>query len=119
MVRVKNSIASKKRKKKVLKNAKGYTGAKSRRYKAPNDQVMHAKDDSFAHRRKEKSDFRKLWIARINAAARQEGITYSVFINGLNKAGIKVDRKILAHLAVNEPDSFKKLVKEAMKHIDA
>tara|TARA_Y100001970_G_C14155133_1_gene815099 strand:- start:604 stop:963 length:360 start_codon:yes stop_codon:yes gene_type:complete len=119
MVRVKNSVASKKRKKKVLRNAKGYTGAKSRRYKAANEQVMHAKDDSFAHRRKKKSDFRKLWIARINAAARQEGITYSVFINGLNKAGIKVDRKILAHLAVNEPDSFKKLVKEAMKHIDA
>ena len=119
MVRVKNSVASKKWKKKDIRNAKGYTGAKSRRYKAANEQVMHAKDDSFAHRRKKKSDFRKLWIARINAAARQEGITYSVFINGLNKAGIKVDRKILAHLAVNEPDSFKKLVKEAMKHIDA
>ena len=69
--------------------------------------------------RKKKSDYRKLWISRINAAARQEGITYSVFINGLTKAGIKVDRKILAHLAVNEPDSFKKLVKEAIKHIDA
>ncbi len=119
MVRIKNSVASKKRKKKVLNNAKGYTGAKSRRYKAANEQVMHAKDDSFAHRRKKKSDYRKLWISRINAAARQEGITYSVFINGLTKAGIKVDRKILAHLAVNEPDSFKKLVKEAIKHIDA
>ena len=117
MVRIKNSVASKKRKKKVLNNAKGYTGAKSRRYKAANEQVMHAKDDSFAHRRKKKSDYRKLWIARINAAARQEGITYSVFISGLTKAGIKVDRKILAHLAVNEPESFKKLVKEAIKHI--
>lgn len=119
MVRVKNSVASKKRKKKVLKNAKGYTGAKSRRFKTANEQVMHAKDDSFSHRRKKKSDFRKIWISRINAAVRHEGITYSVFINGLNKAGIKVDRKILAHLAVNEPDSFKKLVKESMKHIDA
>ena len=119
MVRIKNSVASKKRKKKVLKNAKGYRGAKSRRFKTANEQVMHAKDDAFKHRRKKKSDFRKLWIARINAAARSEGLTYSTFIYGLNKAGIKVDRKILAHLAVNEPDSFKKLVKEASKHLDA
>lgn len=119
MVRIKNSVSSKKRKKKVLKNAKGYRGAKSRRFKTANEQVMHAKDDAFKHRRKKKSDYRKLWIARINAAAREEGLTYSKFINGLNIAGIKVDRKILAHLAVNEPDSFKKLVKEASKHINA
>ena len=119
MVRVTNSVASKKRKKKILKQAKGYTGAKSRRFKTANEQVMHAKDDSFKHRRKKKSDYRRLWIARINAAARSEGMTYSTFINGLNKAEIKVDRKILAHLAVNEPESFKKLVKEASKNTDA
>ena len=119
MVRVKNSVASKKRKKKVLKNAKGYTGAKSRRFKTANEQVMHAKDDAFAHRRKKKSDYRKLWISRINAAVRQEGITYSVFINGLNNAGIKVDRKILADLAVNDPKGFKKLVDLAKKNLNA
>ena len=72
MVRVKNSVSSKKRKKKVLKDAKGYRGAKSRRFKTANEQVMHAKDDAFKHRRKKKSDYRKLWIARINAAAREE-----------------------------------------------
>jgi len=119
MVRVTNSVASKKRKKKILKQAKGYTGARSRRFKTANEQVMHAKDDSFKHKRKKKSDYRRLWIARINAAARLEGMTYSTFINGLNKSGIKVDRKILAHLAVNEPESFKKLVKEASKNTDA
>ena len=119
MVRVTNSVASKKRKKKIIKQAKGYRGAKSRRFKTGNEQVMHAKADSFKHKRKKKSDFRRLWIARINAAARSEGMKYSVFINGLNKAGIKVDRKILAHLALNEPESFKKLIKEAAKHTDA
>jgi large subunit ribosomal protein L20 len=119
MVRVTNSVASKKRKKKILKKAKGYTGAKSRRFRTANEQVMQAKDDSFSHKRKKKSDYRKLWIARINAAARSEGMNYSTFINGLSKAGIKVDRKILAHLALNEPESFKKLVKESAKHTDA
>ena len=118
MVRVKRATYSKKKKKKILKQAKGYRGAKSRRLRTAKEQVMHAKADSFAHRRKKKSDFRKIWISRINAAARQEGMSYSRFIYGLDKAGIKVDRKILAHLAVNDPTAFKKLVKEASKHIN-
>ena len=119
MARVKRGTIARARHKKVLKQAKGYYGARSRVYRVAVQAVTKAGQYAYRDRRQRKRQFRQLWIARINAAARQEGITYSVFINGLNKAGIKVDRKILAHLAVNEPESFKKLVKEAMKHINA
>ena len=119
MVRIKSSVQSKKGKKKVLKNAKGYTGARSKRLRAAKEQVMHAGADAFTHRKDKKSTYRKLWISRINAASRQNGLAYSKFINGLTKAGIKVDRKILADLAVNDPKGFKKLVEVAKKNIDA
>ena len=119
MVRIKRSVHSKKSKKKVLKNAKGYTGARSKRLRTAKEQVMHAGADAFTHRKDKKADFRKLWISRINAAARQNGLTYSKFINGLTKEGIKVDRKILADLAVNDPKGFTKLVDVAKKNLDA
>ena len=119
MVRIKRSVSSRKSRKKVLKNAKGYTGARSKRLRAAKEQVMHAGADAFTHRKDKKADFRKLWISRINAASRQNGLAYSKFINGLTKAGIKVDRKILADLAVNDPKGFKKLVDFAKKNIDA
>ena len=119
MVRIKRSVHSKKSKKKVLKNAKGYTGARSKRLRAAKEQVMHAGADAFTHRKDKKADFRKLWISRINAGARQNGLTYSKFINGLTKEGIKVDRKILADLAVNDPKGFSKLVDVAKKNLDA
>ena len=119
MVRIKRSVHSKKSKKKVLKSAKGYTGARSKRLRAAKEQVMHAGADAFTHRKDKKADYRKLWISRINAAARQNGLTYSKFINGLTKEGIKVDRKILANLAVNDPKGFSKLVDVAKKNLDA
>jgi len=119
MVRIKSSVQSKKGKKKVLKKAKGYTGARSKRLRAAKEQVMHAGADAFTHRKDKKSDYRKLWISRINAASRQHDLAYSKFINGLNKAGVKVDRKILADLAVNDPKGFKKLVDLAKKNLNA
>ena len=110
MVRIKSSVSSRKSRKKVLKKAKGYTGARSKRLRAAKEQVMPAGADSFTHRKDKKADFRKLWISRINAASRSHGLSYSKFINGLNNAEIKVDRKILADLAINDPKGFKKLV---------
>ena len=101
-----------------MKQAKGYTGARSRTLRAAKEQVMHAGADAFTHRKDKKADFRKLWISRINAAARLHGLSYSKFIFGLNKADIKVDRKILADIAVNEPKGFKKLVDVAKENLD-
>ena len=119
MVRIKRSVSSRKSRKKILKSAKGYTGARSKRLRTAKEQVMHAGADAFTHRKDKKADFRKLWISRINAASRLNGLPYSKFINGLTKAGIKVDRKILADLAVNDPKGFRKLVDVAKKNIDA
>ena len=119
MVRIKSSVSSRKSRKKVLKKAKGYTGARSKRLRAAKEQVMHAGADSFTHRKDKKADFRKLWISRINAASRSHGLSYSKFINGLSNAEIKVDRKILAELAITDPKGFKKLVDLAKKNINA
>jgi len=118
MVRINSSVSSRKSRKKVLKKAKGYTGARSKRLRAAKEQVMHAGADAFTHRKDKKGDFRRLWISRINAASRSHGLTYSKFINGLNNADIKVDRKILADLAINDPKGFKKLVDLAKKNIN-
>ena len=101
-----------------MKQAKGYTGARSRTLRAAKEQVMHAGADAFTHRKDKKADFRKLWISRINAAARLHGLSYSKFIFGLNKADIKVDRKILADIAVNDPKGFKKLVDVAKENLN-
>jgi len=119
MVRIKRSVNSKKSRRKTMKNAKGYTGARSKRLRAAKEQVMQAGADAFTHRRDKKANFRKLWIARINAASRQHGMSYSKFINGITKAGIQVDRKILADIAVNDPKGFKKLVEVAQNSLDA
>jgi large subunit ribosomal protein L20 len=113
MARVKRAVHAKKNHKKVLDRASGYKGAKSRRFKTANEQVMHAMQDSYDHRRKRKGDFRRLWIQRINAASRQHGMSYSTFIAGLKAADIEVDRKMLADLAVNDADAFAQLVEVA------
>jgi large subunit ribosomal protein L20 len=113
MARVKRAVHAKKSHKKVLERAKGYKGARSRRYKTANEQVMHAMQDAYRDRRTRKRDFRKLWIARINAAARENGTTYSQFIAGLKAADVEVDRKMLAEMAVSDPDAFAQLVEVA------
>ena len=110
MARAKTSVHSKKRRRQVLSRAKGYYGNKSRSFRAANEQVMHSGNYAFRDRRARKGEFRKLWIQRINAACRENGTTYSRFINGLKVSGIEVDRKNLADLAVNDPEAFNALV---------
>ncbi len=113
MAKVKHSAATHKRKKKVLKQAKGYWGDRSKQFQQARRAVMHALVYAYRDRRVKKREFRRLWISRINAACRQMGITYSKFINGLKKAKINLDRKILADLAVTDNRAFKKLVEIA------
>ncbi len=113
MARVKRSVHARKKHRKVLDRASGYKGARSRRFKTANEQVMNAMQDSYDHRRARKGDFRRLWITRINAAARQHGTTYSQLIAGLKAAEIEVDRKMLAEMAVSDPAAFGKLVEQA------
>lgn len=113
MARIKRSVHAKKKRRKVLERASGYKGARSRRYRTANEQVMHAMQDAYRDRRARKGDFRRLWIARINAASRQHGMSYSRFIAGLKAAEIEVDRKMLADIAVSDPDAFGELVKVA------
>ena len=113
MARVKRSVHGKKHRRAVLERAKGYYGNKSRSYRAANEQVMHSLQYAFRDRRARKGDFRKLWIQRINAAARANGMTYNRFIQGLHLAGVEVDRKILADLAVNDAPAFAVLVETA------
>ncbi len=113
MARVKRSVHSKKRRRQTLERAKGYYGNKSRSVRAANEQVMHSGNYAFRDRRARKGEFRKLWIQRINAACRQNGTTYSKFINGLKNAEVEVDRKVLADLAVTDPAAFTALVKVA------
>ena len=113
MARVKRSVHSKKKRRKVLERASGYKGARGRRYRTANEQVMHAMQDAYRDRRARKGEFRKLWITRINAAARQNGSTYSQFMAGLKAAEIEVDRKMLADMAVNDPAAFTQLVEVA------
>jgi large subunit ribosomal protein L20 len=113
MARVKRAVHAKKSHKKVLARAKGYKGARSRRFRTANEQVMHAMQDAYRDRRDRKGQFRRLWIARINAAARDNGLSYSQFIAGLKAAELEVDRKMLADLAVNDPGAFAQLVEVA------
>jgi large subunit ribosomal protein L20 len=110
MTRVKGGAVSKNRRRKVLKNAKGYFGSKHRLYKTAQEQVFHSGAYSFQDRKKRSGDFRKLWITRINAACRANDITYSKFINGLKKANININRKMLSELAIFAPEDFNKLV---------
>ena len=113
MARVKRAVHGKKHRRAVLEQAQGYYGNKSRSYKAANEQVMHSLQYAYRDRRARKGDFRALWIQRINAAARTEGMSYSRFINGLHLAGVEVDRKVLADLAVTDPQAFAALVRVA------
>ena len=115
MTRVKKGFTKHHRHKKVLKFAKGYRASNSKLFRVANQQVMKAMSDSFAHRRKKKGDFRKLWIARINAACRMNDMSYSRFINGLSKAGVAINRKVLADLAVTDAKAFSDLVEVAKK----
>ena len=110
MTRVKGGVVSKNRRRKVLKKAKGYFGSKHRLYKTAQEQVFHSGAYSFNDRKKRANDFRKLWITRINAACRNNDIVYSKFINGLKKANIDINRKMLSELAIFAPEDFKKLV---------
>ena len=113
MARVKRGVTKTKRHKKVLKQAKGYYGNKSRSYRAANEQLLHSGQYAFRDRRAKKGEFRRLWIQRINAACRQNDMSYSRFIAGLNAAGVEVDRKILADLAVHDAAAFSTLVAQA------
>src|SRR6059036_3488676 len=113
MARVKRAVHGKKHRRAILEQAQGYYGNKSRSFKSANEQVMHSLQYAYRDRRARKGDFRQLWIQRINAACRQNGTTYSRFINGLRVAEVDVDRKVLADLAVNDPAAFAALVKVA------
>jgi large subunit ribosomal protein L20 len=113
MARVKRSVHAKKKRREVLRKAKGYYGSRSRRYRVAKEQLLHSGQYAYRDRRDRKGQFRRLWIARIGAGARQNGLTYSRLIHGLQKAGVEVDRKILADLAVRDPEAFGQLVQTA------
>ena len=113
MARVKRGVNAKKRHNNILKQAKGYFGAKSKLYRTANQAVMKSLNYSYIGRKQRKRDFRKLWITRINAAARINGMSYSKFINGLKKANININRKMLSEMAINDPEGFAKLVRIA------
>ena len=113
MARVKRAVHGRKHHRAVLEQAKGYYGNKSRSFRSANEQVMHSLQYAYRDRRARKGDFRQLWIQRINAAAREHGVSYSRLIAGLRRAGVEVDRKILADLAVSDPPAFAALVKVA------
>ncbi len=115
MPRVKRSVTARKKRRTTLARAKGYYGAKSRTYRAAKEQVQHSLQYQYRDRRNKKRDIRKLWIARINAAARQNGMTYSVFMHGVKLAGIDLDRKILSDMAINDPASFTAICELAKK----
>ncbi len=112
MARVKGAMHTRKRRKKILKLAKGYRGAKSKLFKTANQAVMKSLTYAYRDRKQKKRNFRQLWIARINAAARMNGISYSKFMNGLKKNGIEINRKMLAEIAVSDPAAFTKLVEK-------
>ena len=113
MARVKRGVNTKKRHKRILKQAKGYYGAKSKLFKPANQAVMKSLNYAYIGRKQRKRQFRKMWIARINAATRQNGMSYSKFINGLKKANIDVNRKMLSEMAIHDAEGFSKLVEIA------
>ena len=115
MARVKRAVNAKKKRRTVLNRAKGYYGAKSRSYRAAKEQVQHSLQYQYRDRRNKKREVRRLWITRINAAARINGLSYSVFMNGLKKAGVELDRKVLSDMAINDPEAFASLVEVAKK----
>ncbi len=118
MARVKGALATRKRRKKTLKLAKGYFGAKSKLFKTAKEAVMKSGNYAYIGRKQKKRDFRRLWITRISAAAKINGMNYSTFMNGLNKAGVQINRKMLADIAVNDAKGFAALVKTAQKALE-
>ena len=116
MARVKRGVNAKKRHKNILKQSKGYFGAKSKLYRTANQAVMKSLNYSYIGRKQRKRDFRKLWITRINAAARLNGMSYSKFISGLKKANVNINRKMLSEMAINDPAGFAKLVEIAKEN---
>jgi large subunit ribosomal protein L20 len=119
MARVKRGMMVRKRHNKLLKQAKGYRANRSRNYKVAHEQVMRSLAYAYRHRRTKKRDMRRLWIVRINAATRQHGLSYSRFINGLKQAGIQMDRKQLADLAVRDANTFSQIVAQVQRAISA
>ena len=119
MPRVKRGVPAHARHKKILGLTKGHKGQRHRVFKRANESMIHSLDYAYRHRRERKGDFRKLWIARINAAARINGTTYSRLIDGLTKAGIIIDRKVLADLAVRQPQAFAAITERAMAAVAA
>ena len=115
MARVKRALNAHKKRRTVLGRAKGYYGARSRTYTKAKEQVQHSLQYQYRDRRNKKREIRRLWIARINAGARANGMSYSVFMNGLNKAGVELDRKVLSDMAITDPNAFAKLVEVAKK----
>jgi large subunit ribosomal protein L20 len=113
MARVKRSVHAKKKRREVLTQAKGYYGSRSRRFKVAKEQLMHSGMYAYRDRRDRKAQFRRLWIARIGAGSRQHGLSYSRFMHGLSQAGIELDRKVLADMAVRDPAAFGQLVEAA------
>jgi large subunit ribosomal protein L20 len=118
MPRVKRSVAGRKKRREVLKQAKGYYSARGKHFRAAREQVLHSGVYAYRDRRARKGEFRKLWITRINAAARINGLSYNRFMNGLRLAEVEVDRKVLADLAVNEPEAFAALAEVAKKSLE-
>ena len=117
MARIKGAVNAHKKRRKIMKLAKGYYGSKSKQYRAAQEQVMRSLRYAYIGRKLRKRDFRSLWIARINAATRINGMSYSKFMNGLSKAGVELDRKVLADMAVNDPTAFAALVEVAKKAV--
>ena len=115
MPRVKRAVSAHKKRRTVLNRAKGYYGAKSRSYRAAKEQVQHSLQDMYRDRRNKKREIRRLWITRINAAARINGMSYSVLMNGLKKAGVQLDRKVLSDMAINDPAAFTAITEVAKK----
>ena len=119
MSRVKRSVHARKKRRATLERAKGYRGQASKSYKRAKEALLKADSYAYRDRRNRKRDFRRLWIMRINAAARQEGMTYSQFMHGLKQAGIEVDRKVLADIAVRDPETFRRFAEKAREAVAA
>ena len=117
MPRIKRAVAAKKKRRTMLTKAKGYYGNKSRSYRAAKEQVQHSLQYTYRDRRNKKREIRRLWITRINAGARQNGMSYSTFMNGLKLAGIGLDRKVLSDMAIHDPGAFSKLVELAKAQV--
>ena len=119
MARVKRAVNAQKKRREVLEQASGYRGQRSRLYRKAKEQVTHSLTYAYRDRKKRKGDFRRLWIQRINAASRENGLTYNRLIQGLNLAGVEVDRRMLAELAVNDPQAFALVAESAKKGLES